>query len=462
MARAQSSIQAFGRISKSHHEPAAVNKRKASPDERDEILYAPKHRKKLRIKAPQTPIDTPTKAISRKLAGLELASHSSSPIAASKHKSRIISPSTPFRDTPPTSPCPSPEQTKALPDELQDLTALNAAFLHSIALYYAHHATTSLCDVVQLTPSIEKLWGKRRVKQVDLRRCMGLMQKSQRSIPFELVSYGHGMICFELQRGTRFNQEKQAKIFEQRLQEAWERYCASTWDEEDVLTFIEQLPQAVVTLTPNSFKSAQAFERERGQKRLEEVLGSRDEDDSIRKPSKRRRLQGADTSERKPTQKPQVPAVVISTPNADSAIAATTTAASRGTSLLSRILQKQSLASTLPAAPTKGQAARLAALQRVEEISAILDLLVAAKGQGPRTSFPLANLVQSVQGSIRSPMGKTEVESVLKVMEEEGVAGLGYVKMLKMGSMEGVVVDMGRKVGREECRNRIRDALARM
>ncbi|KAF2099292.1 hypothetical protein NA57DRAFT_55265 [Rhizodiscina lignyota] len=497
MARRQSSIQTFGRISKVNAESPATKKRKASSESPSEVVdvVAPQERKKRCVdeRSPQTPIETPTKAISRKLAGLELERREST--AAAKRKSRSLAKIVRFGDTPPTSPSPQDleqqlgdlkkeEQRQTLPQELQDLIALNSSLLTALALHYAHHGTASPLNVRQLIPSMTKIWGKRKVDSVDIKRCLGLLQstpqRKEATTPFQLFDYGHNKICIELQGsgnksilGSRFDHDQQTRLFDQRLEDAWKKHCLSAQGEDDAATFIEGLPLAVVSISPTAAKTVQVISLARGQKRLEEVLGSRDDGDdnsSNHKPSKRRRMQKTDSTEAKSTETSSTVPAKVDTANGPKPVPQSKpspsptlstqsesmpTASSRSTSLLARILEKQSLNSSLPTASTKAEIARLAALQRVSDVSSILDLLVAAKGSGPRASFSLTTLVQSVQGSVRSPLGKTEVEGVLRVMEQEGAAGEGYVKILKMGSVQGVVVDVGRKVGRDEMRRRV-------
>lgn len=450
MARAQASIKAFGRISKPQDQPAASKKRKASPEPTASpaIITTQQTRKKLCVQPHKTPIDSPTRAIGRTLAGLELARLSPTP--AGRRAARSTASPISFEDTPPTSPCPSneTEASHTLPIELQDFVALNSAMLAALSLHYAHHGTASPLDLKHLAPSVTRIWGKRRVTDFDLKLCLGLLE-GNKVTPFRLFDYGQGKICLELEEehglkrvGARFNQDSLSNGFELKLQELWTRACKS--DKPAMPhAFINSLSQATVTLSPNATKTAQSIALKRGQKRLLEVLGPRDDNDRL--PTKRTRIQ----TEKSKQPQPALAVAPTLTPSAMTSVVTppATSAQSRAQSLFDRICAKQSHAASLPARPTKDQLNRIAALQRVEEVMSMLDLLVAAKGQGPRASFPLSSLVQNIQGSLRSPMAKEEVERCLTVMENE--VALGYVKCLKMGSVSGVVVNTAAKPRRD-------------
>lgn len=87
----------------------------------------------------------------------------------------------------------------------------------------------------------------------------------------------------------------------------------------------------------------------------------------------------------------------------------------RGESLRERLKAKQDLKSSLPAPPSKAEAERQAALQRVPDVVPILSL---SGARGTRSTQPLASLVQSIQNSARSPVAKDEVERCLDVVAQ--------------------------------------------
>ena len=145
--------------------------------------------------------------------------------------------------------------------------------------------------------------------------------------------------------------------------------------------------------------------------------------------------------------------------------------------LLDRILEKQAWLAALPRAPSKAEQERRAALYRAEEIIGILALLASRStyaatissslalrnaNPNPRTSFSLKALVQSIQGSVRSPLASEEVERVLEVLEseeEEGIAPVGFVRLVRTGGVSAVVVCPRLKPSVTEVRERVAEAL---
>lgn len=465
MPRGQQSIQAFGRVSKIHTETTTSKKRKAALEPIETSIETTdvkgSRKKRCLVSASSTPTETPTKAISLRFARLELTRRSPTPTPSGRRRTRVAAPADTFEDTPPTSPCPSHNAGGQLPEELESLKALNAALLGALAIHYAHNGTASPLDVRRLTPSVTKMWGKRRVTLVDVKRCLGLLPGIL--CPFQLFDYGQGRICIELQSqgrkakmGTHFDQEQLVQDFSQAIEESWAKWWpGSVEDDHDISVFLNQLPMANVRLSPTAAKTAQALTLAKGQKRLRDVLDGRENEHSTKREfsSKRRKAGVLAESENVPQQEASIQPVPAPTPK-ESSLQPSAAPVARGQSLLDRIRAKQTLASTLPAGPSKDQLARVAALHRVEEVMSILDLLVAARGQGPRASFPTQSLIQNIQSSLRSPMAKDEVEKCLEVMERE--VALGYVKVLKMGAMNGVVVDMSQKPRKEILKERLR------
>jgi hypothetical protein len=125
----------------------------------------------------------------------------------------------------------------------------------------------------------------------------------------------------------------------------------------------------------------------------------------------------------------------------------------RGTTLLDRILAKQALSATLPAGPTKEQRERRAALQRIEDIARVLDLLATGR---LRCSFSMQAMVQQLQQSLRNPISREETERCVELMAREVTPG--FVGLVRNGAVTGVVITKSGKVGLDELRNRIQIA----
>ncbi|KAK3080414.1 hypothetical protein LTS18_001605 [Coniosporium uncinatum] len=444
----QAPILAFGRISKAQPAPTKTKKRKAAVDDTLTHIHADTRleikSKKQRRDSPHTPAETPTRAFTRKLA--DLAIHTPTPFKLSTKRPISITPTpVPFKDTPPSSPCSSQDVAMAeddarLPDALQDLIQLNAAFLTALSLHYAHNGTGVPVDLRQLGPSVTKLWGKRKVMIEDIRRCLGVMQsfagKSRTtSSTFILWDYGRGKVCIELastksnkkQPGATVDEEYWNTRFISQLEVAWKNGSSN-----GIATFIAQLPLANITVSTSVAKAAPLMAK--GQRRLEEMMSNRPQPQKEKTVDAQlyRPLSGKDTTV------PESKAPALQT---------------RGQSLLDRIRDRQLQKLSQPAAPTKEQMERLAALHRCEEIIRILDLLVAGKGMGNRASFSLAQLVQDLRSSVRSPMPVEEVRLCIKLLESE--VAPGYVKCVSMGAVTGAVVDRAHKPLERDVRARL-------
>jgi DNA replication factor Cdt1 C-terminal domain len=464
MARSQRSIQAFTRVSKPQTGSASVSKKRKTfvPDSSPEPTV--QDVKKRRIQQ-YTPPDTPTKACKRAFAGLTLSAPQ--PVLKSAKRKRFAPTPSPRVDTPPTSPLhasqAADESTACktdFPAELHELIRLNRSFLSALSLHYAHNGTSSPVDIRRLTLSITKLWGKRKVLSDDVRVCLGVLQNAvspslvNRTDILSIANYGNGKIFLELKVSRKragrvmsqpFNEEQFSRIFSENLENAWVQWTKSqksaVWDK-----FYQQLPIAEVVMSAAAYANPALL---KGQQRLDQVLKSKnDDEENVASGRNKRRKAGRVvamveiTNRAPPATIPAKPHAREDTPVRDkenvkpdlNAI----TANIRGLSLLDRIKAKEVAAANSPAAPTRAERERRAALQRSEEMLGILDMLAIGKG-GQRASFPLPALVRSVQSSVRSPMSKEEIERCLDVLEKDIASG--FVKVSKFGSVVGVVIN---------------------
>ncbi|QDS68315.1 hypothetical protein FKW77_010681 [Venturia effusa] len=450
MARAQTSIQAFARVSKPLGDGQATsNKRKHTTDARDHDPEPVVNRKKQRLQL-LTPPETPTKALKHAIANLSL---SAIPIPALKVSKRKRA-ATPDIDTPSTSPHSEDfEDTRHatdVPPEIEDLMNLNSAFLTALALHSAHHGSASPVDVRTLTPSVTKAWGKRKATIEDIRLCLGVTgAKNAKRNVFILSNYGNGRTCIEMEgkkqrRGFMyqgFDETEMRQQFESNLERAWKKWS----DKGDTKSFIQTLPLAETTKCSSLVKLEPTLAKD--QQRLEQVLGPKES----RHPKRRKVTFAEEPVEIKKEEDVSVPAAEPM--ELESAAPKPATTAARGFDLLTRIQQKQHALSLLPAGPSQAQQNHTRALQRVEEILTILDLLAAGKGTGSRVSFPLPPLIQSIQASLRSPMDKDEVQRVLDIMVEE--VAKGFVKIVGFGNVRACVVNRIMRPRPEILRERI-------
>ncbi|TID17409.1 hypothetical protein E2P81_ATG07981 [Venturia nashicola] len=453
MARSQTYIHAFAKVSKPLGDGQATsNKRKHTRDIRDSSPEPAVNRKKQRLQL-LTPPETPTKALKHAIANLSL---SAIPLPALKVTKRKRA-ATLDIETPPTSPDPEDfegiHHATDVPLEIEDLMNLNSAFLTALALQYAHHGSASPVDIRTLTPSVTKAWGKRKATVEDITLCLGVTaSKNTKRNAFVLSNYGNGRVCVELggkkqRKGFMyqgFNETEMRQQFELNLERAWKKWSAKG----DTKAFIQDLPRAEIRKCSSLVKLEPTLAK--GQQRLDQVLGPKES-----RHLKRRKVTFAE--EPATVKKEEDVSVPAAEPvEVESATQKPATSATRGLDLLTRIQQKQHALSLLPTGPSQDQQNHTRALQRVEEILTILDLLAAGKGTGSRVSFPLPPLIQSIQASLRSPMEKEEVQRVLDIMVEE--VAKGFVKIVGFGGVRACVVNRILRPRPEVLRERIEQA----
>jgi hypothetical protein len=393
-----------------------------------------KKRKLATITPPPTPPDFPSIALEPScLIPLQLAA----PPAILKRKR-----SAPAVTSPPTSP--SLDDAHALlPKELDSLKRLNAAFLSALTLHYAHNGHSTSADLRVLMPCVTRVWKKRNVTVEDIRLLLAIIHSTTTSkngsafAKFCLKDYGQGKVCLEFSRlrsgrgaaSQYFNESQINTTFATNLESAWESWSSQAGhNPDDVESFISSID--LEPLATSATVAQIAPLRANGQRRLEEVLtpfkNFNLSDESPAPPSKRAR----NGSGPEPT-------------GADKENAKPVYALDRSVSLLDRIKAKEAHAASLPAAPTKEQRERMAALQRSEEVLEIMNLLALAKGGSSRVSFPLPSLVRNLQSSIRSPLSKEELIRCVNVLQTE--IAPGHISMVTFGSVTGIVVERNRK-----------------
>ena len=385
------------------------------------------HGKRSKIIDPPSPAQTPSKSTAALFTQLKLDNNTAQTIPFALGQDQRPP------DTPPDSPEAHATFTGALPAELIDLLQLHAAFLSALSLYYAHNGVSSTVNVKAFLPMITKSWKKRSVTLNDLRTLLAVDPANTSN--FVIQDHGRAGVCLSKPqprgratiRAASFIDEVDLNArFEDALQTEWVKWQATTAKENrHVAVFVNQLPLAEIAKVQSVEKIAPLFAR--GQQRLADLKAS----------------QAATQPET------AVPSQLVPEQRTNPAVH------NRGTSLLDRILAKQTLTASLPAGPTKEQLERKAALHRIEEIARVLELLAAGR---PRCSFSVQAVVQQLQQSLRNPIGKQEVRKCLDLMAKEIMPG--FVNLVQTGSLTGVVVMRGGKVGSEELKQRVLDARA--
>ncbi|MCJ1265727.1 hypothetical protein MMC22_005607 [Lobaria immixta] len=436
----------------------------SSPSALPPIQQATPRRKSL-LRSSQ--LETPTKGARSCFASF---SFSSSPVSESNSSLICKSPQTlpsspvPIKEFPPK---PVQDEIQDLPDELQDLIHLYTSFLNALSLHYAHYGSSTPADLRLLLPCIERAWKKRKVSSDDIRRVLSIAQRSEAADRPEkkagcgeilaLSDYGRGKVCVEIEEHSRHQgfqgsplDEKSLKtVFAANLDVRWKRYITTDSLSTSTTEFISLLPLLPVTSCASISKIPPLLSK--GQRRLEDLkVGA---------------IKTRLSAQLRSPSIPQVSALSV-TPN------------TRNDSLLSRIRAKQLHQSTLPPPPSTATLLRKSALQRLEEIAPVIELLTSSAGH-PSSSEPypascsasqtrergtysctMPTLVQNLQMSLKNPISKEDAVRCVRLLAEE--IAPGWVKVKELGRVVGVTVWKGESVGREELAKRAHDLLARL
>jgi len=324
----------------------------------------------------------------------------------------------------------STEPPHALPAELIDLINLHAAFLTALSIHCAHNGTHSPADLRNLCPDVARAWGKRRVTSEDIRRTLGVMNtnisegnRDHRLSRLTLSDYGHGKICIEISTSAGKSGRIARPVNENLLNEIFVRGLEEAWEEKDpnisIQHFVENLPLQPITTCPSLAKMSPLLAK--GQRRLEDLKAG-----IIVKKEAGEEKTSEMIDGRKPT-------------------------------LLERLRAKQLHKSTLPPPPSKAEIARKAALQRVEEVVGVLSILSTSSSIGQqRISFTLPTVLGKLRDSFKTPMSKEEGATCVRLLASE--IAPDWVKIVKMGKVEALVVNRDEKPGEEDIRERVRRA----
>ena len=394
---------------------------------------------------------TPTQGAQSCLESLVLAS-SSPPTRSSLPPVAISTPSTSPASN--RSPCSLRELHIELPTELLDLINLQSSFLTALSLHYAHHGSLTPADLRILRLSIERSWGKRRINTDDIRSILGILhvkdpleasvreQKGQSGL--SLSDYGNGKICVEIAESPRdhgahrrpVDEETMKVLFTKNLTRLWEQYTESVDERPNTEVFLSQLPLANITICSSVAKISPLLAK--GQQRLLDLkagaLKAQKENISIIK------------NKKTGSQSPKA-------------------LNNRSQTLLDRILAKQLQQASLPSGPSPELLARKSALQRLEEITPVIEILTSSgsKTLNPnrvevRTfSFTMPTLVQHLQNSLRNPISKDEVERCVTLLAKE--VAPNWIRARRIGKVVGLIVDRSGAVGRDEMKRRVSRAL---
>ncbi|GAW18574.1 hypothetical protein ANO14919_080520 [Xylariales sp. No.14919] len=335
-----------------------------------------------------------------------------------------------------------PTKSGELPEEVLNLIDLHTAFLKTLTLHYAHNGSHVPADLRVLCPNIARAWGKKKVTDADIRICLGILGSSSASPgsnPFSLSNYGRGKICIEINQSRNFgplSEDKLNALFRTNITTLWTTFLANERINklEGAPAFLATLPKAPVTLCDSVAKASPLLLK--GQQRLEELKHGI----AIKK-----------------QEKAAPKSIVVAT--ADTPM---TNADVPKMSLLDRIRLKSLQKSALPAGLSPAQLERRAALQRVEEVSALIGMLSRASsegGIGSRISFTMASLLEKLKDSFRMGISKQEGAVCVRLLASE--VAPEWVRVVTLSGRENVVVEVACQIGKPEVARRVQNILAR-
>ncbi|KAK3685905.1 hypothetical protein B0T22DRAFT_466822 [Podospora appendiculata] len=300
-----------------------------------------------------------------------------------------------------------------LPQELLDLLDLHISFLKTLSMQIAHNGMNTPIDLRSMCPSITQSWGKRTVTVDDIRRCIGILtwspvkgsssSKSSTQPPFFLSDYGRGKICIDYHPDA-----EPGPLREQKLNMDFEANLRTIWfgrHDQNMQLFIASLPQAAIKKCASVAKAGPALEK--GQRTLEELKNG-----IVRKKQEQEEAKAA------------VPVL-----KAD------------GTkmSLLDRIRFKETLQSQSAQGPTPAELQRRAALQRVEDVAAVIGMLCLATSTGQsRMAFTMTALLTKLKDSLRTPIASEDGVCCVKLLAAE--IAPQWLRIVTIGGKENVVV----------------------
>ncbi|KAI1742696.1 hypothetical protein F4680DRAFT_411477 [Xylaria scruposa] len=326
-----------------------------------------------------------------------------------------------------------PTKSGELPEEVLGLIDLHTAFLKTLTLHYAHNGSNVPVDLRVLCPNIDRAWGKKKVTNADIRICLGILNKSPSSPssgPFSLSNYGRGKVCIEIEQSRSFgplNENKLNALFRTNITALWTEFLVN--EQRDAPAFLTTLPKAPVTLCESVAKASTLLLK--GQQRLEDLKHGI----AIKKQEK---------AAAKPSTAPDTPMT-----NADG----------KKMSLLDRIRLKSQQKAAMPAGLTPAQLERRAALQRAEEVAALIGMLSRASGDGGRISFTMVALLEKLKDSFRMGISKQEGAVCVRLLASE--VAPEWVRVVTLSGRENVVVEVACELGKPEVARRVQNILGK-
>ncbi|KAK3900919.1 hypothetical protein C8A05DRAFT_16832 [Staphylotrichum tortipilum] len=327
----------------------------------------------------------------------------------------------------------APKNDFDLPKELLELLDLHAAFLKTLTVQRAHTGPAAPIDLRALYSSVTRAWGKRHVMLDDIQRLVGVLAWSPvkkpaaadastttPAAPFFLCDYGRDKICVEFDPAAEPGPLREPKLkmdFEANLRTLW-----LSSGNLPATIFIGTLPKAPLRACHARGGAHPVLASTKTQTTL----------DAFKR----------DLAEKKQQQQ-------------EKAKQPTPAAETNNLTLLERIRLKQSTATT--PLPSPASLSRQAALNRAADVSAVISMLARAAGPSPRVSFALSVLAARLRDSVRTPVSLEDGAECVRVLAKEVVPG--WLRVVKVGGRENVVVVMAGEVSKGEVEGRVKKLL---
>lgn len=317
--------------------------------------------------------------------------------------------------------------------ELVQLLDLQAAFLKTYTMQLAHNGSDSPVDLRTLLPSVTRTWGKRKVTIEDIQRCIGVLNwvssaksAATTTAPFYLSDYGRGKICIELQESHTgpLHEHKLNMDFESSLRALWN----SRRPGQVASLFLSTLPQAPIKACASAIKTASLLNK--NQRTLEELKNGVVRKQQLQQETK---------------QQPITPPAPLKPDGTK-------------LSLLDRIRLKENQAALAAlTGPSAAELARRAALQRAEDIAAVIGMLCTATGAQARMAFTMSALLIKLKDSLRTPTSQEDAATCVRLLASE--VAPQWLRIVTVGGRENVVIQTALQPSKTEVAQRAKALL---
>ncbi|KAH7148807.1 hypothetical protein EDB81DRAFT_475749 [Dactylonectria macrodidyma] len=307
------------------------------------------------------------------------------------------------------------DDANALPPHLAELVDLHRAFVKTIMIQFAHNGTVVPLDIRNIAPDISHSWGKRNVTVEDIRRCIAIQSSAKNNTvsPFIVSDYGRGRVCIELaphEKVTPINEDRLNKHFAENLLALCAEKSMDEMTDVDIplgSLSLSELPQAAITNMAIYNKANPLLAK--GQQALSELkngIAAKQQEESKQAAISNNPLLNPDGTKM---------------------------------SLLDRLRLKQLAKANGPLPPSGPELQRRAALNRVTDVAATISMLSLSNPMSlPRQAFTMANILERLKDSLRTPMSNEEGSACIRLIATE--IAPEWLRIVAIGGRENVVV----------------------